>query len=380
MSTSENVTERRPFALRVAPWLGCIAIVALVFLATMQWSEWISSRRVQTTQNAYVKSDYAVLSAKVSGYIRNLPIGDYEYVRAGDLIALIDDSEYRFSVAAAQAVLAKAQANLNNLDGEISQQHARIKASQANVKSAQVRIRQYKNNPARQADLVKEGALSRQLFEAAQADLDHAVSQRDAAAADLELASRTLKVLEGQRAVRQADVDAAHAELDVARRNLDHTRIVAPFDGRLNKRHVQIGSLVGNGTPIVSIVPTASSYVIANYKETQLAHVQAGQPVTMAVDGLPGKTFRGRVVEIAPMSGAESALLPADNASGNFTKVVQRIPVRVELEPGQDDLTSLRAGMSVETRIDTKGGVVAPYTAGMPKATRLAAGRGHAGG
>ena len=380
MSTPEKATERRPLALRIAPWLGCIAVITFVFLATTQWSEWTSSHRIQTTQNAYVKADYAVLSARVSGYIKNLPVGDYEKVHAGDLIAQIDDSEYEFAVSAAEANLAKALANLDNLDGEIAQQRARIKASQANVKTAEVRVIQYKNDPARQAELVRAGALSRQRFETAQADFDQAVSQRDATAAELELALRSMKVLKGQRAVRQADIDAARAQLETTLKNLAYTRIVAPFDGMLNKRHVQVGNLVGNGAQIVSIVPDSQSYVVANYKETQLAHVKAGQPVSLTVDGLPGKVFRGRVSEIAPMSGAESALLPADNASGNFTKVVQRIPVRIELEPGQHNLSRLRAGMSVETRIDTRGEIIAPYAAGMPKTAQLAAGPGRAGG
>lgn len=380
MSTPEKATERRPLALRIAPWLGCIAVITFVFLATTQWSEWTSSHRIQTTQNAYVKADYAVLSARVSGYIKNLPVGDYEKVHAGDLIAQIDDSEYEFAVSAAEANLAKAQANLDNLDGEIAQQRARIKASQANVKTAEVRVIQYKNDPARQAELVRAGALSRQRFETAQADFDQAVSQRDATAAELELALRSMKVLKGQRAVRQADIDAARAQLETTLKNLAYTRIVAPFDGMLNKRHVQVGNLIGNGAQIVSIVPDSQSYVVANYKETQLAHVKAGQPVSLTVDGLPGKVFRGRVSEIAPMSGAESALLPADNASGNFTKVVQRIPVRIELEPGQHNLSRLRAGMSVETRIDTRGEIIAPYAAGMPKTAQLAAGPGRAGG
>lgn len=376
MSTSENSIERRPLALRMAPWLGCAAILALVFLTTTQWHEWTSSRTIQTTQNAYVKSDFAVLSANASGYIKTLPVGDYQYVRAGDVIAQIDARDYELAVSAAQADLAKAQANLDNLDEEVAQQRARIKAAQADVRSAEVRVRQYRNNPARQDDLVKDGALSRQLFENAQADLEHAVSQRDAAAAQAELATRSLSVLEGQRAVRQADVSGATAALDAVRQNLSYTRIVAPFDGMLNKRHVQVGSLVANGTQIVSIVPTEQSYVIANYKETQLAHVQPGQPVVLTVDGLAGRQFRGRVGEIAPMSGAESALLPSDNASGNFTKVVQRIPVRIELEPGQGALARLRPGMSAETRIDTKGQTVAAYVP-QPRAARLAVIAGH---
>ncbi|WP_302356453.1 HlyD family secretion protein [Alcaligenes sp. YSL9] len=370
MSTSTTSTERKAPGLRLAPWLGCLAMIGLLILATTQWNEWTSSRRIQSTQNAYVKSDFAVLSAKVSGYVKALPLGDYEQVKAGDLIAQIDPADYELAVAAARAEQSKAQAHLDNLDGEIAQQQARIKEAQAKLRSVQVRVRQYRNNPSRQARLVKEGALSRQGYENAQADLDEAISQGEAATAQVELAKNSLKVLQGQRAIRTAELKSAEAALESARRNLGYTRIVAPFDGVLNKRHVQVGSLLNQGTQIVSIVPLEQAYVIANYKETQLAHVQPGQPVALTVDGLPGGSWRGRVVEIAPMSGAESSLLPADNASGNFTKVVQRIPVRIELEPGQAQLERLRPGMSAQARIDTAGSHVAAYDMPGLKQTR----------
>lgn len=370
MSTSTTSTERKALGLRLAPWLGCLAMIGLLILATTQWNEWTSNRRIQSTQNAYVKSDFAVLSAKVSGYVKALPLGDYEQVKAGDLIAQIDPADYELAVAAARAEQSKAQAHLDNLDGEIAQQQARIKEAQAKLRSVQVRVRQYRNNPSRQARLVKEGALSRQGYENAQADLDEAISQGEAATAQVELAKNSLKVLQGQRAIRTADLKSAEAALESARRNLGYTRIVAPFDGVLNKRHVQVGSLLNQGTQIVSIVPLEQAYVIANYKETQLAHVQPGQPVELTVDGLPGGSWRGRVVEIAPMSGAESSLLPADNASGNFTKVVQRIPVRIELEPGQAQLERLRPGMSAQARIDTAGSHVAAYDMPGLKQTR----------
>lgn len=380
ISTSTTSTERKALGLRLAPWLGCLAMIGLLILATTQWNEWISSRRIQSTQNAYVKSDFAVLSAKVSGYVKALPLGDYEQVKAGDLIAQIDPADYELAVAAARAEQSKAQAHLDNLDGEIAQQQARIKEAQAKLRSVQVRVRQYRNNPSRQARLVKEGALSRQGYENAQADLDEAISQGEAATAQVELAKNSLKVLQGQRAIRTADLKSAEAALESARRNLGYTRIVAPFDGVLNKRHVQVGSLLNQGTQIVSIVPLEQAYVIANYKETQLAHVQPGQPVELTVDGLPGGSWRGRVVEIAPMSGAESSLLPADNASGNFTKVVQRIPVRIELEPGQAQLERLRPGMSAQARIDTAGSHVAAYdTPGLKQTRQLAVVRAQEG-
>ena len=366
MSETNISNKRKAWGLRLAPWLGCLAVVALVMLATTQWREWTSSRTIQSTQNAYVKADFTVLSAKVSGHVKTLAVGDYERVHAGDLIALIDPADYELTQLAAQAALAKAQANQANLDSEIAQQQARIKEAQARLRSTQVRVHQYRNNPSRQASLVKEGALSRQSYEHAQADLDDAVGQSEAASAQLDLAKSTLAWLEGQRAVREADVQAATAALGTAERNLAYTHIVAPFDGVLGKSHVQVGSLVGQGTQLVTIVPLHQSYVVANYKETQLARVRLGQAVSLSVDGLPGQSWKGRVGKIAPMSGAEFSLLPADNASGNFTKVVQRIPVRIELEPGQAGLDSLRPGMSVQTHIDTQGQMVAEYAKPAP--------------
>lgn len=361
MSTVENNTQKKPWLLRVAPWLGCSAIILLVLLATTQWRNWTSSRTIQTTQNAFVKADFAVLSANVSGYITALPVEDFKTVRAGELIAQIDDSDYRLNVAAAQARYDKANASLANLDKEIAQQHAMMREANANLEAAEVRVRQHRSNPARQAPLVREGALSRQQYESAQAELEYAMSMRDAMVAKAELAAKSLDVLEGQRSLRQAEVATADAALGAAQRDMSYTQVMAPFDGVLNKRQVQQGSLVTKGTHIVSIVPSVLPHIVANYKETQLARVQPGQQVSIAVDGLPNKQLRGRVSDIAPMSGAESSLLPAENATGNFTKVVQRIPVRIELEPGQDALQQLRPGMSVTVSINTST-EVQPYT------------------
>ncbi|WP_223111537.1 HlyD family secretion protein [Billgrantia pellis] len=345
-------------------------------MATTHWRYWTSNRTVQTTQNAFVKSDFVILSAKVSGYVKALPVGDYQAVQEGDLIAQIDDTDIRLRISVREAAQAKAQADLDNLDREIAQQHARIEQARAKVRAAEVRVHQYRTSPERQSALVQEGALSRQVFERAQADLDHAESQHDEAMAELALANASLEVLEGQRAVRRAEWEAATADLETARHDLGYTRIVAPFDGIIGKKQIQLGSLVTNGTQLVSLVPSARPHVIANYKETQLARVMAGQPVELAVDALPGMQFHGRVAEISPMSGAETSLLPAENASGNFTKVVQRIPVRIELEPGQEALSQLLPGMSVKTHIHTEGEPVAPYPAILSEVAGLASRKG----
>ncbi|ERI14171.1 hypothetical protein O206_23305 [Ochrobactrum sp. EGD-AQ16] len=287
-------------------------------------------------------------------------------VKAGDIIAEIERDDYVVRVRAAEATLSKAQAVLDNLSNEEAEQRAAIEQAEASLRASEARLTQSQQDFDRKNLLVTNGSVSRKSFDDAKAELASAKASREAAAAALTFSRRQLDTLAGQRAQRIADCSAAAASLAAAKLELGYTRIVAPFDGTLGRRSVQIGSLVASGTQIVTIVPLTRPYVIANYKETQLRNVQAGQPVDVAVDALPGLGFRGRVEQVAPMSGNESSLVPTDNATGNFTKVVQRIPVRVELDPGQPDLELLRAGMSAATWIDTRGAKVAAYARQLP--------------
>ena len=360
--TPSSPPSRHAWPLKLAPWLACAIAIGAVAYTVSNWDAWTSSRAIQSTQNAFVKSEPAVLSARVSGYVRGLPVTDYQPVKAGDLIAEIGSDDYAVKVKAAEASLARAQAVLDNLRNEEAQQRATIAQAEASLRSAEARLAQSRQDYDRKAQLVKNGIVSQKAVDDAKADLIAATASREAAAAALTLAQRQLDTLAGERAQRMADRDAAAASLASARLELGYTRIIAPFDGVIGRRSVQIGSLVAPGTQIVTIVPLAHPYVIANYKETQLKNVRAGQPVGVTVDALPGFHFRGRVEQIAPMSGNESSLIPTDNATGNFTKVVQRIPVRIELDPVQADIALLRPGMSAETRIDTDGAKVAAYS------------------
>lgn len=366
-TASPSESNKHPLAprrwhLKLAPWLACAVAVGAVLYTVSNWNEWTSSRAMQSTQNAFVKSEPAVLSARVGGYITGLPVADYQTVKAGEIIAEIESDDYAIGVRAAKASLAEAQALLDNLGNEESEQRATIEKAGASLRASDAHLRQSQQNFDRLSQLVTKGAVPRKSFDDAKADLASAKASREAAAAALTFARRQLDTLAGQRARRIADRDAAAAKLDSAKLELSYTKIVAPFDGTLGRRSVQIGSLVTSGTQIVTIVPLARPYVIANYKETQLRNVRAGQPVEVAIDAFPGQSFQGRVEQIAPMSGNESSLLPTDNATGNFTKVVQRIPVRIELRPGQADLGLLRPGMSAEVRIDTLGAKVTAYS------------------
>ncbi|WP_448785062.1 HlyD family secretion protein [Brucella intermedia] len=361
-SDNEIRSSDRAWHLKLAPWLACAVALAAVAYTASSWDAWTSSQATQSTQNAFVKSEPAVLSARVGGYVRSLPVADYQTVKAGDLIAEIESDDYAVRVRAAEASLAKAQAVLDNLGNEEAEQRAGIEQAEASLRASEARVTQSQQDYDRKSQLVSSGAISRKSFDDARAELASAKASSEATAAALTFARRQLDTLAGQRAQRIADRDAAAASLASAKLELGYTRIVAPFDGTLGRRSVQIGSLVASGTQIVTVVPLARPYVIANYKETQLRNVRAGQPVEVAVDALPGHRFRGRVEQIAPMSGNESSLVPTDNATGNFTKVVQRIPVRIELQPGQADLNRLRPGMSADVRIDTLGSKVAAYS------------------
>ncbi|NSX86333.1 HlyD family secretion protein [Agrobacterium tumefaciens] len=363
-ATSASASDKQPRIghLKLAPWLACAAVIGAVIYSVSSWDAWTSNRPTQSTQNAFVKSEPAVLSARVGGYVRGLPVADYQTVKAGDLIAEIESDDYAVRVQAAEASLAKAQAVLDNLGNEEAERHAAIEQAEASLHASEARLTQSQQDFDRKSQLVTNGSISRKSFDDAKAELAAAEASREAAAAALTFARRQLDTLAGQRAQRMADLNAAAASLASARLELGYTKLIAPFDGTLGRRGVQIGSLVASGTQIVTIVPLTQTYVIANYKETQLKNVRAGQPVEVAIDALPGYRFQGRVEQIAPMSGNESSLIPTDNATGNFTKVVQRIPVRIELEPGQADLDLLRPGMSAEARIDTLGAKVAAYT------------------
>lgn len=367
ITTSPSVSDKqRPLLrtghLELAPWLACAVVIGAVAYTVSSWDAWTSDRPAQSTQNAFVKSEPAVLSARVGGYVRGLPVADYQAVKAGDIIAEIESDDYAVRVQAAEASLAKEQAVLDNLGNEEAEQCAAIEQAQASLRASEARLTQSQQDYDRKSQLVTNGSVSRKSFEDAKADLASAKASRDAAMAALTFARRQLDTLAGQRAQRIADVDTAAASLASAKLELGYTRITAPFDGTLGRRSVQIGSLVASGTQIVTIVPLTRPYVVANYKETQLRNVREGQPVEIKVDALPGHRFQGRVEQIAPMSGNESSLVPTDNATGNFTKVVQRIPVRIELQPEQADLNLLRPGMSVEARIDTLGVKVVAYS------------------
>ena len=338
------------------PLFAVIVALAFVALATLRFDEWVGNAVVQTTNDAYVRAELTRLASRVAGEVLTVAVTDFQRVKAGDLLIQIDPADYEAQVAQSEAAVAAAQAVLDNLANQIELQYATIAQAQASRLSAEALEVEAKQEQDRQQSLTQTEAGTRQRFE--QAVAGYAKAQADVRASRAVIAAQQhqLEVLQGTKKQRAADVEAAKATLASAKLKLGYTRITAPFDGVVGERQVQPGDYVNIGTNLINVVPLPKVYVIANYKETQLTHVEPGQPVEITVDSFPRETLRGRVERIAPATGAQVALLPPDNATGNFTKVVQRIPVRIQFDGNQPLLTRLVPGMSVVTRIDTKAG------------------------
>ena len=362
------------------PVVVLLLALAIVVTLTRNWNAWEGKRVEQTTNDAYVRRDLTPLSTKVAGLVRAVNVGDYAQVRKGDELVLLEDDDYRAHVAQAAAAVEAAKAARENnrrqrelqdsriqraLAG-IDQANAQIAAAQAGkdaVEADVVRTREERN---RQEALLNVHSTTQQKVETAVADQERLAAQANSRDADLiqartvlrsnELAAeaerRTKAVLEAQELQLVADLHAKDAALAVARINLGYTSIVAPADGTVGERQVRPGQLVSPGTQVMTFVD-GTVWVQANFRETQLTNIKAGDVAELRVDLYPGQVFSGKVLEIAPASGSQFALLPPDNATGNFTKVVQRIPVKIALD--DSPLTSqLRPGLSAVVTVRTR--------------------------
>jgi membrane fusion protein (multidrug efflux system) len=330
-----------------------LAAFGFIALATLRWDQWVGDARIQTTNDAYVRADMTRLSSRVAGEVLTVAANDFQRVKAGDLLVQIDPADYEAQVAQAEAGVAAAQAALDNLDNQVELQYATIAQAEAQQVSALAQEVETRQEQERQQSLTQTEAGTRQKLE--QATAGYARAQADVRASRALIAAQRhqLEVLSGTKKQRAADLLGAKATLTATRLKLGYTKITAPFDGVVGERQVQPNDYVNIGSNLINVVPLPDVYIIANYKETQLTRVRPGQPVDVTVDSFPSERLHGRVERISPASGSQFALLPPDNATGNFTKVVQRVPVRIALDKGQPLLERLLPGMSVVTRIDT---------------------------
>ena len=331
-----------------------LCVVVLIAMAILRWDSWESRALIQQTDDAYIRAEMTRLSSRVSGTVSKVAVTDYQRVHSGDLLIEIDAADYEVQVAQAEAGVASAKAVRDNLDNQIALQKAMIVQAEAQQASAVAQEDQARSERGRQEELSTQGFSPRQKIE--QVVASHIKAQNDvqAARAAVEAQRRQLDVLAGTQVQRTAELRSAEAALAAARLKLGYTRVVAPFDGIVGERQSQEGDYVNAGSSLITVVPLPKVYITANYKESQLAEVSEGDIVDVTVDTFPGQTLHGRVERISPASGSQFALLPPDNATGNFTKVVQRIPVRIALDRDQPLLERLRPGMSVVTRIRTR--------------------------
>src|SRR5271155_1646824 len=364
----------------VVPALVVLLAAAVVFTITWNWNSWEGGRIDQVTDDAYVRGDLTPLSTKVAGIVRDVRVSDFQEVHKGDLLVALDDDDYKAQVAQANAAVEAAKAAIENnrrqrelqdakidraLAG-IDQAHAQITAAQAGIAAAQADVTRTQAERSRQESLLQTHSATQQKVEQAVADEQRLGAQYASREADLEQARtmlrsnqlaaeaerRTKAVLESQEVQLIADLHAKEAALTVAQVNLGYTKISAPGDGSVGERQVRPGQLVSPGTQVISFVGNIK-WVQANYRETQLTNMKAGDAAEIRIDEYPGKVFRGKVIEIAPASGSQFALLPPDNATGNFTKVVQRIPVKIAFDDSGIAAT-LRPGLSVIATVRTK--------------------------
>jgi membrane fusion protein (multidrug efflux system) len=337
----------------VIPLFAVAVALGFVAVATVRWDEWTGSAAIQTTNDAYIRADLTRLSTRVAGEVLTVGVNDFQRVKAGDLLIQIDPADYEAQVAQADAAVAGAQAALDNLANQVELQYATIAQAEAQQVSAAAQEVEARQEQERQQSLTQTEAGTRQRLEQAVAAFAKAGADVRASRAFIAAQKHQLEVLSGTKKQRAADLEGAKAALSAAKLRLGYTRIVAPFDGVTSERQVQAGDYVNIGTNLINVVPLPNVYVIANYKETQLTRVRPGQPVDLTVDSFPRETLHGRVERISPASGSQFALLPPDNATGNFTKVVQRVPVRIALDKDQPLLQRLLPGMSVVANIHT---------------------------
>ena len=377
---SPKASPRWPWLKYATPLFVVILAVAVVVTLTRDWNAWEGGKVEQLTDDAFVRGDLTPLSTKVAGIVRNVKVSDYQRVHAGDLLVELQDDDYEAQLAQSTAAVEAAKAAIENnrrqrelqdsriqraLAG-IDQAKAQVAAAEAGINAVQADVVRTRAERARQEALLATQSATKQKVEAAVADEQRFAAQEASRQADLEQAKTALRsseiaveserrskaVLESQDQQLFADLHAKEASLSGAKINLGYTKISAPADGTVGERQVRPGQLVSPGTQVVTFV-AETKWVQANYRETQLTNMKVGDPAEIRIDEYPGKVFRGKVLEIAPASGSQFALLPPDNATGNFTKVVQRIPVKIAFDDA-NLANTLRPGLSVISTVRTR--------------------------
>jgi membrane fusion protein, multidrug efflux system len=327
------------------------------FACALVWAAWYwasTGRFIETTDDAYVGGEVTTLSAKVAGFIEAVTVFDNQSVKAGDLLLKLDDRDYRTQLARAEASVAAQRATLANIDANRRMHQAVVEQASADVGGAAAELARTKYDLDRYRTLSNDKIASSQRFEQADADHEKARAAERRARAALQAAERQLDVIDTQKQQTEAALDQALAERDLALLNLAYTEIRSPINGVVGNRSARAGAYATVGAQLLAIVPARGLWVDANFKESQLARIREGQSAEVVADVLPGVSLRGRVASLAPATGAQFSVIPPENATGNFTKIIQRVPVRIELEGADAELGKLRPGLSVAVHVDRR--------------------------
>jgi membrane fusion protein (multidrug efflux system) len=344
-------------------------LLALLLVSALGYRWWTVGRFIESTDDAYVGGDITVIAPKVSGFIGRVAVSDNQTVHAGDLLVKLDDRDYVAARDRALASVAAQRAALTNLSATRHLQEAVIAQVEAGITAADAEIERSQEDQARYRHLSELRAASVQESQKADASYKDAAAQGLKARAALLASRRQLDVIDSQAQQTQAALSQAEADREVAELNLSYTELRAPMDGTVGNRSARPGAYANIGAQLMSLVPARGLWVDANFKESQLARMHAGQAVVIEADVLPGRVFHGHVVSLAPATGAVFSVLPAENATGNFTKIVQRVPVRIELDSNASALGQLRPGLSVVAKVDLRvAGAEAPVGGGKPTA------------
>ncbi len=334
--------------------LKIIRVAALVVAASVGvWACSSLSRdsATESTNDAYVEADFTLVAPRIAGQISEVFVTDNQAVKAGQLLVRIDDRDFKAALMSAEADVVAAKAAVANYDAEIARQPSLVDQARATLKSDDASIQFASANAARYQSLSEAGAGTAQEQQHAASTLAQQLAQRAHDQAALTSTEQNLDVLRTQRDKAAGALARTEAALEQARLNLSYTEIHAPVDGRVGRRSARVGAFVSPGAPVLAIVPVSEAYVVANFQENQIARMRPGESVRIKVDSLPSVVIHGRVDSLAPATGVSFAPIAPDNATGNFTKVVQRVPVKITIDPGQEAASALSVGLSVETEV-----------------------------
>ena len=335
--------------LRRRPIATAFGLLFLAMTGGAGYLYWDNASRFQSTDDAFIAARQFSIAPKVAGYVAAVPVTDNEHVAAGDIIARIDDRDYRVALEQARAQVTAAQAGVRNIDAQMDVQQAQINANEARVNEAQAALVFAREQAARYQELVQKGAGTVQNAQQHTSQLNQQQAAVDSAEASLKLAQRQIETLKAQRANAEANVTQAQAQRDQAELNLSYTVVRADQPGRVVDLSAAVGEYASSGTALAMFVPD-DIWITANFKETQLDRMRPGQPARIEIDAYPERTIHGHVASVQPGSGTAFSLLPAENATGNYVKIVQRVPVKILMDDPPSDV-ALGPGMSVDPTV-----------------------------